>query len=265
MAPTPGPRIAGTAGSRPRWPRSERKLADDGRLVYRRGGEAKPRAEKAKTAIPPATLPDWALRPAPPEASPPRPLAPSALAEDRDSALPPSAAMLAAAERGTLIHALLERLPAVAPDQRRAAGLRWLEASAGIADPAVREGIADMVCGLIGDERFAALFGPNSLAEAPIAATLPDGRVIAGTIDRLLVEPDVVRVVDYKTGRAPAGEADIPASHRAQMGAYVEALSVIFPGRKVQAALLYTASGRPVRTCALRARPAIAIWPPSRI
>nr|MBA2635611.1 PD-(D/E)XK nuclease family protein [Sphingomonas sp.] len=120
--------------------------------------------------------------------------------------------------------------------------LRWLEGSAGVADPQARAVIADMVCGLLSDDRFAALFGPKSLPEAPIAATLPDGRVIAGTVDRLLVEDARVLVVDYKTGRAPERDADIPPSHRAQMNAYVEALAVIFPGRAVEAALLYTSS-----------------------
>ena len=53
-----------------------------------------------------------------------------------------------------------------------------------------------------------------------------------------------VSVLDFKTGRVPAQEADIPASHRAQMAAYVEALRVIFPGKTVRAALLYTAGPR---------------------
>ena len=44
---------------------------------------------------------------------------------------------------------------------------------------------------------------PDSLAEAPLAATLPDGRVVAGTVDRLLVEPERVSVIDFKTGRVP--------------------------------------------------------------
>jgi ATP-dependent helicase/nuclease subunit A len=66
--------------------------------------------------------------------------------------------------------------------------------------------------------------------------------VIAGKVDRLLVDDERVLVVDYKTGRAPAASAEIPASHLAQMSAYVDALSVIFPGRRVEAALLYTAS-----------------------
>ena len=51
------------------------------------------------------------------------------------------------------------------------------------------------------------LFGPGSLGEAPLAATLPDGRVIAGTVDRLLVEDDRVSVIDFKTGRVPATDA----------------------------------------------------------
>jgi len=213
------------------------------RLVYRGGeGEVKPRAAKSPVEMAPVRLPGWALRPAPPESRPPRPLAPSALAEDRESAPPPTPAMRAAAERGTLIHALLERLPALDAEQRRAAALRWLEGSAGVSDAGLREEIVDMVCELLGDDRFAGLFGPSSLGEAPIAATLPDGRVIAGTVDRLLVEDGRVLVVDYKTGRAPQRDADIPDAHRVQMSAYVEALSVIFPGRSIEAALLYTSS-----------------------
>jgi len=189
-------------------------------------------------------VPPWATAPAPPESRPPRPLAPSALAEDREPLPPPTPEQRAAAERGTINHALLERLPAVDPARRRQAALRWLEHSAGIAEPNRREELAKMACELIADPRFAALFGPRSLGEAPIIATLPDGRVIAGTVDRLLVEPSRVMVVDYKTGRAPEERGAIPEAHRLQMDAYAQALSVIFPGRSVQAALLYTANGR---------------------
>jgi ATP-dependent helicase/nuclease subunit A len=64
--------------------------------------------------------------------------------------------------------------------------------------------------------------------------------VIAGTVDRLLVEDASVSVIDFKTGRVPGDDSQIPASHRAQMKAYAEALRIIFPGREVRAALLYT-------------------------
>ena len=213
------------------------------KLVY--GSEQPVRARpQRQIKRPRVETPHWAISPAPPEARPPRPLAPSAMAEDRQAALPPSPEQRAAAERGTIIHALLERLPPVAPAKREQAALRWLEQSAGIADAGARAEIAETVCALIADSRFSALFGPDSLGEAPIAATLADGRVIAGTVDRLLVEPERVLVVDYKTGRAPATEAEIPEAHRLQMGAYAQALSVIFPGRDVEAALLYTANAR---------------------
>jgi ATP-dependent helicase/nuclease subunit A len=70
---------------------------------------------------------------------------------------------------------------------------------------------------------------------------LPDGRVIAGTVARLCVGTTVVKVIDFKTGRhVPSGADDVPASHRRQMTAYAEALAVIFPDRRIEAALLYT-------------------------
>ena len=189
-------------------------------------------------------LPEWALRPAPEEARPPRPLAPSAIGEDMVADPPPTAAMRAAAERGRLIHALFERLPAIAPDRRHPAALRWLEVSGGVEDSASRADIADAACAIIDDPAYADLFGVDALAEAPIAATI-GGLVVAGTVDRLVVRPDRVRVVDFKTGRrVPADLADIPPYHLRQMAAYVAALAVIFPGRQIDAALLYTAGPR---------------------
>jgi ATP-dependent helicase/nuclease subunit A len=166
------------------------------------------------------------------------------VAEDREAAAAPSAEQRAAARRGILIHQLFERLPGVAADQRSAAATRWLEGSAGIGEAAERQALADLVCSIMGDDRFSGLFGSQSLGEAPIAATLADGRVVAGTVDRLLVEEDQVSVIDFKTGRVPSSPEQIPASHRAQMDAYAEALAVIFPGRSVRSALLYTAEPR---------------------
>jgi len=192
--------------------------------------------------LPPVSVPAWALQPPLPETRPPRPLAPSAIGADSDASPPPSDAMRAAARRGSLIHQLLERLVPVAVEDRRDCALRWLEHSAGVHAAEERAEIADSVCNVLSDAAFAPLFGPGSLGEAPLAATLPDGRVIAGTADRLLVEPDRILVIDFKTGRVPDSMDAIPGSHRAQMAAYAQALGVIFPGREVRAALLYTAA-----------------------
>lgn len=192
-----------------------------------------------------AALPDWARRPAPQEARPPRPLSPSALGEDAVSDPPPTPAMRVAAERGRLIHALLERLPGVAPDTRADIADRWLAQAAGVEDAEARAEIVASVIAVLADARFAELFGPDTLAEAPIAATLADGIVVSGTVDRLLIEPTRVRVIDFKTGRrAPRDLSDLPDYHVRQMSAYAAALAMIFPGRTIEAALLYTAGPR---------------------
>ena len=201
-------------------------------------GAIKPKAAPLALARPP--IPDWARTPAPPEARPPQPLAPSAIVEDSESLPPPSEAVRSAAERGTLIHQLLERLADVDSPERHSTALRWLERSAGLGDPAARLEIADTVCEVLSEPSFSALFGKGSLAEAPLAATLPDGTVVAGTVDRLLVESGRISVIDFKTGKVPRSHDAIPASHKAQMSAYTGALRVIFPGREVRAALLYT-------------------------
>jgi ATP-dependent helicase/nuclease subunit A len=200
-----------------------------------------------KAAEPPAgdALPEWAGKRAPVEARPPRPLAPSSLGEDEVADPPPSPALRLAAERGRLIHALFERLPAVPVEQRAAAADRWLERIGAIADATVRADIARTVLSVLDDPRFAELFGPHSLAEAPIAAVVAEGVVVSGTVDRLLVTPQRIQVVDFKTGRqTPLTLDDIPPYHARQMAAYVEALEVIFPGRTIEAALLYTAAPR---------------------
>jgi ATP-dependent helicase/nuclease subunit A len=137
---------------------------------------------------------------------------------------------------------LFERLPEVAPSDRAALADAWLERSAGVGDATVRRELVDKACAVISHPDFAGIFAPEALAEAPIAAVTADGSVITGTVDRLLVTPDRIGFVDFKTGRnAPAGPDSIPAPHLRQMAAYVAALEVIFPGRKIDAALLYTA------------------------
>jgi ATP-dependent helicase/nuclease subunit A len=202
-----------------------------------RGARAAQAAEDRRAA----DLPAWIRQPAPQEARPPRPLAPSSLGEDEVPNPPPSPESRAAAERGRLLHQLFERLPDVPPDERAGRADSWLRQAAGVEDEALRRGLIADACSIIGDPAYADIFTPEALAEAPIAAVTPDGSVITGTVDRLLVGDNHVRLLDFKTGRVfPRNPADIPVSHLRQMAAYQAALEVIFPGRTVEAALLYT-------------------------
>jgi len=213
------------------------------RAYHYRGTVSGPSARtvrKPRAALPPVKEPVWLRGPAPIEARPPRPLAPSAIGVDVVADPPPNPAMMAAALRGRLLHALFERLPPLPAEQRATAGRRWLMHSAGVGDAALADDLVAQACMIIGDPQHAELFSPDALPEAPIAAVVGE-KVVAGTVDRLLVRDEYVRIVDFKTGRrVPAGLDDVPGHHLAQMSAYVAALGVIFPDRPIEAALLYT-------------------------
>lgn len=211
--------------------------------ALRHGEVPKPARADPRRVPAPVLLPEWTARAAPLEARPPRPLAPSALGEDDVSDPPPSPALRDAALRGRLLHQLFERLPDVPATERSARADRWLQQAAGVDDAALRRSLVDDACAVISDPRHAELFGSSALAEAPIAAVVADGLVVSGTVDRLLVEPERIVVADFKTGRrAPASPDAIPVPHLRQMAAYAEALRVIFPGRRIEAKLLYTSA-----------------------
>ncbi|KMS59099.1 ATP-dependent exonuclease [Novosphingobium barchaimii LL02] len=187
-------------------------------------------------------LPVWLERGPPAEPRPPRPLAPSALGEDDapDPPFPPGAGS-DAARRGTLVHKLLERLPEVVPDARESAGSAWLERHAADLGNEDRAAMLGSAMAVLGNPAWADLFAPDSLAEVPVAAVV-GGQVVAGTIDRLVIEPTRIRVVDYKSARRPPESLDkVPKGVLRQMGAYAAALEATFPGRDVEVALLYTA------------------------
>jgi ATP-dependent helicase/nuclease subunit A len=189
--------------------------------------------------------PAWLKRAAPEEARPPRPLAPSAPAEEEIADPPPSPALRAAALRGKLLHSLFERLAEVPAEERAGRAETWLERSAGVADPALRHELVEAACRIVADPVHSELFGPEALAEAPIAALLAGGLIVSGTVDRLLVGEERILLADFKTGRrVPAGADEVPAAHLRQMAAYAEALKTVFPGRRIEAKLLYTSGPR---------------------
>jgi ATP-dependent helicase/nuclease subunit A len=224
----------------------EEAIADDiwgGRWEVGQRPDPVKAAPKAEDVL--AQIPAWALAPIGPEPRPPRPLAPSSAGEDAspDPPLPPGTSS-EAARRGTLIHALLERLPELPQPERREAALRWLAKQAADLPAGAHEDMADSALAVLDTDEWTAIFGPDALAEVPLAAIV-EGQVIAGTVDRLLVTPERVLVVDFKTARRPPEAlGGVPASTLRQMAAYVAALEAIYPGRTVEAAVLYTHAPR---------------------
>ena len=96
------------------------------------------------------------------------------------------------------------------------------------------------VLAILEQPQFAAVFGPGSRAEQAICGTV-GGRPVAGQIDRLVIAPDEVLLVDYKTNRHPPAAIEAtPGAYLRQLAAYGALLRQLYPGRRVVAALLWT-------------------------
>ncbi len=218
-----------------------------GALEGRRFGPDPERgAPSAPSAADAAPAPAWLARPAPTEPPALAYASPSHLAEAGKGPAPsPLASVggLGRFRRGDLVHRLLQLLPDIAPERRAAAARSLLAREADLTD-AQREEMAAAAMAVLTDARFAAVFGPGSRAEVAIAGSapgLPDGLAVSGRIDRLVVEPDRVLVVDYKTNRpSPDRIEDADRAYIVQMAVYSAVLAAIFPGRRIEAALVWT-------------------------
>ncbi|AXG77015.1 DUF2800 domain-containing protein [Streptomyces paludis] len=168
-----------------------------------------------------------------------------------------------AATRGTLVHAVLERLfdaPAAERTASRARALvpgqwdRLLEARPELAELFASDPAGERLAGWLAEaerlvERWFSLEDPTRLEPAErelfLEAELDSGLRLRGVIDRVDVAPTgEVRIVDYKTGKAPRPEYAEGA--RFQMTFYalvVRRLKGVLP-RRLQ--LVYLGSGEVV-------------------
>ncbi|WP_370311578.1 double-strand break repair helicase AddA [Sagittula sp.] len=152
-----------------------------------------------------------------------------------------------ATARGTALHAFLEVLAPLLPEDRRLAGESLVQQYAG--DPEtilIREQlpqIMDEALRVLENPAFAGFFGSDSLAEVPITADLgPLGR-IHGIIDRLILAHDRVVAIDYKTNRTtPATPEETPDGLLRQVAVYHAALAQLYPDREIETGLLWTAT-----------------------
>lgn len=213
------------------------------RLTHADWPEAAP-PDQADTASTP-DLPDWVHTTAPAPARPLATLAPSGLGGAKvlgaDGGEPDSDAAL---RRGRQLHRLLEHLPNWPRSD-------WFDVAEGLlmdgsgdaeTDPERRALLHAEAQRVLDSDELAHLFAPGTMTEVPITADLA-GRRVLGTIDRLLIRPDRVLAVDYKSNAVvPSAPADVPEGLLRQMAAYRGALAQVYPGRRIETALLWTAA-----------------------
>jgi ATP-dependent helicase/nuclease subunit A len=182
-------------------------------------------------------LPAWVGLPAPEPIRPAKVLSPSDLGGAKALPGEPAWPEAEAKARGTALHLLLERLPGRARTD-------WPALAGSLLDEAYRASAlaeADLV---LSRPELAPLFGPDTLAE--VAVTAPWGeRSLTGTIDRLILEPDRVLVIDYKSNAVvPDRPEAIPEGILRQLGAYAHMLGAIYPDRRIETAVLWTKAPR---------------------
>lgn len=222
-----------------------RTAASSGIDVQRYGPDPEPLGRAAAGAPQRHALPAWIAQDPHAEAFA-RYASPSDLGEHARAAAPSPLAETAGLgrfRRGDLIHRLLQILPDL-PAAERAAGARALLARERDLTDAQRTEMAEAALAVLNDARFAEVFGEGSRAEVAIAGSaraLPAGLKISGRIDRLVVLPDKVLVADFKTNRpSPVRIEDADPAYLRQMAVYVAVLAEVFPGRAVEAALIWT-------------------------
>jgi ATP-dependent helicase/nuclease subunit A len=224
----------------------------DGRPLHRmESAQTEPVTDSGLAAEEPVTasLPAWAAAIAPRERSRPK-LAPSRLAfglEGGAEGLPPEQPPLGPLAlgqdgryaRGRLVHALLQHLPEVVPEDQERAARAFVAARGADLTQKLKDEIVAETLAIVQDPAFAPLFQPGSHAEVPVVARI-GGYDLEGQIDRLAMVEGGLIILDYKTNRPPPKTLDeVSPAYIAQLTGYRMVLKGLFPGR-LRAALLWT-------------------------
>jgi ATP-dependent helicase/nuclease subunit A len=231
------------------------EVEEAGRKVWQLGDEAAAmpeRTEQDKPAIDPGPAPDWVTKKISIEAArehvqAEKVFAPSAMGvrqRQGDGAVMENHEALLV---GTLSHSLFEHLPSLPEPQQHQAASAYLARHGSGVPQATRDKIVEDVLAVLGDATMASLFAPNARAEAPIAGflTRDDGERMQfnGQIDRYVETPEMIYLVDFKTGQVPDSDA-IPEGYLLQMAVYQALMQAARPEKRVTCGLVWTQACR---------------------
>ena len=145
--------------------------------------------------------------------------------------------------RGTLIHKILQFLPQNSDDKAKAIDIFLQKNAADFSKDDCLQ-IKNEILVLLNNADFAEIFGPCSQSEVPIMGVVND-KIISAQIDRLVILPDKIKIVDFKTNRPPAKDVDdTPPQYLKQLAAYATLMQQIYPQKAVETYILWTNEAR---------------------
>lgn len=204
-----------------------------------------PAATPALADPAPEPLPDWVHTPAPPVPATEATLSPSDLGGAKATGGTEGADRDAAMRAGTQLHLLLEHLPLHPETDWPDIARRLLTNDEDPATPTEAEAVLAQAAMVLRSGPLAELAGER-LPEVEITGRIAalGNRVIHGAIDLLVIRPDRILAVDYKTNATvPAVPEDTPEGILRQMAAYADLLGQVYADRPVEVAILWTANG----------------------
>lgn len=200
----------------------------------------------APPASPPPDMPDWLRSPLPIERVPLPPLRPSrggSLAPVLDAEAPVTDDPR---RLGVAAHALFEHLPKHPAEMWGDSAKRFVAHLLPEKDDLAAQAFIAPVLASLRAAEDAGFLAASSRAEVALAGvvTLPDGarHAVRGRIDRLLIAPDRIAILDLKTG-APR-KAEQASDLLRQMALYRALLAQIYPDRRIEAFVLWMQSGK---------------------
>ena len=211
------------------------ELKSDGTLIYEIGGEIKaPKKTQTADNYTYFEPEEWIFTEAKPENALSKPYTPSKLddGDDTDS-VSPLADKGDYFKRGTIIHKMLQFLPKTLENQLNVAKKYLAQTDFSLSE---QKQISDEVCAVLNNPEFTDIFGPYSRAEVPVMGEVK-GRIISAQIDRLIIMPDRIKIVDFKTNRRVD---EIPPEYINQLNVYAELIGIIYPNKPIETYLLWT-------------------------
>ena len=146
-----------------------------------------------------------------------------------------------ARELGSQIHTLLEHSPNPISENWEQTSKNILKNS-GFYDLEIMNEALNQVKEILTDKKLHFIFSDNSNAEVSFQMHLPrlNNLLFSGIIDRIIFTETTVTAIDFKSNFVvPDNENEVPTGILKQMAIYLEALTIVYPNKEIEIAILW--------------------------